>query len=1712
MPSNAPAAPSASPSLEAYARQKAQSLGIDPDTAVRVAKTEGGFDDPTRQNMQGAPAYGPYQLYVGGPSNPGLGDEALQRGIDPRNPAHAQRAVDFALEHAAKNGWGAFQGAAANGIGNWEGIGQTPARPQPTTPPQTEQTPAAQSQYKPGSFTPNQIDAATSEGLDYETALAVCGPAAAIAFARKNGRSPTMQEALGLAKQVGWTVDAGMAGPQSERNLLTSMGVASRLVDGSPDWNAVAADVQRGNPVIISTPGHYFVAERYDPQTGRFDFGNSAAILRKAGGQTWFTPDEMAQLGMGAPRASLFMDSPSSPAPSVVAGGSASSASSPNPTATTTPQQSQLSSSTSSPDQPMNYRLPLQPSSSRGIVPDPLTPPDPSQPDPEASRRDVQGMDPVGYPGSNTSYPYMSPGQEDWPIEQPGPAPTFPQLGVPPGTMLRQPLQANPGDAYPLNDASGAPLDASTPSPASDASPPSGAGAFQDDQTQSGWNPPAAPMSQQIPNEDQTQFSNGTGATQGPTQPSDGPSPLKPLYDLGGRIIGYVHDAAPALSNALDAAHLPNPITAAGMLPGAASTVAQEGIATPIARSISNPIREALGKAPEPDTGQPETPIDRALVTTGRSIGQDVSNLGQGMREGGWAGVADAGLGAIGLVGDLAPTTTLARQLNEMFPKADVPQLGEVGVGDVVMGAQLAHDAARLGYGAIKNGGKVWSKIAEAIQAGVPAERFSEWANRAAGAIDSGIDAARSGLAPSAGRLAPELANALPDAAGAVATEAPTLGPALSAAVRAAPARGIVGAGAGGLTGAAAGYESSPEDASPGETAARTAAGGLIGATAGGTIGSAGTLAAGHLIDSLVSRGAIDARVLASHPATADRIRALFSLAAEGLPDNATVQVPDMVSAMLRMRPQVGRQVADLVSGPVTAGEVRQIVGAADSPGVAQTVQGMVVDALTGLGAVGRRARETAADTATIRGISEEAAATTRGRIASTDPTFETRDGVGHLVDPEQQPNLTTFVNGVADKLGVARPPIYVIDSPNINASATTRSQGTNALILTRGLLNAPLTVDEMTALLTHELAHTAQDSRGVVGRAFGAVRDAVGSAMGQGARDVAGALPGGGQSPVNLPPQVQQAVRQAKAQQQQPGLSPLQWTRKFIGTVGYSSMIGPATFSVNVLGNLMEPVWAIPKEGARAIVRGNPREFADMAGGAFHGMGQAGAAMVDALAGRGKYANPNALSAQTANPIGKAITTGLEFGGRVFSALPDAVFGTIATGAGEARTAAQMATDMGLKGNAWKQHVSQLLADVEQVKAGQLPSMAGTQDVIDGGIAYAKRQTFQDDLGTIGKKARTFATVGDMPVVGNLVTPFFNTPWNMNTRMLERTPVGFAMNSQGSRFDRLYDATVGSALLIGLAAGPVAAGTITGGGPDDPQKKAEMRSQGWRPYSTLVDGVYVPNRAFGIYAPLLNAAADVHDSIAYAKDKSPASIASDYAGRLGAQIQQQPYLQGISNIMQTIQAGQGGGLGNAAEQFASSTLTRMVPYAATGRALGTAMDPNERTVDRGKNVPAGTTIGQQVQQGVGLRSGLPIAQDVLGRPESNPQQGAGAAFAKTSLEKTDPTVKAFLDAGVDIPFPHQQITVGGSTLPIDEQERRRWSEVRGDALLNLIGPMAQDGALDRMPSGVRQQVLQQFLQSAADQADARVFSEMAPADRAQRIRDAVNTKLQKAS
>ncbi|WP_244620605.1 hypothetical protein [Methylosinus sporium] len=107
--------------MSGYIRDRAGAYGIDPETALRVARSEG------LGNFYGdnGTSFGSMQLHVGG----GIGDEFRRdTGLDPSNPANERATIDYALKIAAQRGWGPWHGAAKVGIGEWDGIGTPGAR------------------------------------------------------------------------------------------------------------------------------------------------------------------------------------------------------------------------------------------------------------------------------------------------------------------------------------------------------------------------------------------------------------------------------------------------------------------------------------------------------------------------------------------------------------------------------------------------------------------------------------------------------------------------------------------------------------------------------------------------------------------------------------------------------------------------------------------------------------------------------------------------------------------------------------------------------------------------------------------------------------------------------------------------------------------------------------------------------------------------------------------------------------------------------------------------------------------------------------------------------------------------------------------------------------------------------------------------------------------------------------------------------------------------------------------------------------------------------------------------------------------------------------------------------------------------------------------------------------------------------------------------
>lgn len=131
--------------MEAYIRQAAQARGIDPDIAVRVARSEGLAPKTWQSNVVldygREQSYGPFQLHVAPKGRkPGMGNDFVKAtGLNPADPSTWKQGVDFALDNAAKGGWAPWFGRKNVGVGVWDGIaGAQALGVSPVAPPQPQ--------------------------------------------------------------------------------------------------------------------------------------------------------------------------------------------------------------------------------------------------------------------------------------------------------------------------------------------------------------------------------------------------------------------------------------------------------------------------------------------------------------------------------------------------------------------------------------------------------------------------------------------------------------------------------------------------------------------------------------------------------------------------------------------------------------------------------------------------------------------------------------------------------------------------------------------------------------------------------------------------------------------------------------------------------------------------------------------------------------------------------------------------------------------------------------------------------------------------------------------------------------------------------------------------------------------------------------------------------------------------------------------------------------------------------------------------------------------------------------------------------------------------------------------------------------------------------------------------------------------------------------
>jgi len=328
--------------------------------------------------------------------------------------------------------------------------------------------------------------------------------------------------------------------------------------------------------------------------------------------------------------------------------------------------------------------------------------------------------------------------------------------------------------------------------------------------------------------------------------------------------------------------------------------------------------------------------------------------------------------------------------------------------------------------------------------------------------------------------------------------------------------------------------------------------------------------------------------------------------------------------------------------------------------------------------------------------------------------------------------------------------------------------------------------------------------------------------------------------------------------------------------------------------------------------------------------------------------------------------------------------------------------------------------------------------------LRTAREATFTQKLEE-GSISQSFQQMANRHPFLRQITPFIQTPINLLSKSFHRVPlVNLAFPLYRKRLgstDPAIRAQAAGEMATGAA---LATGTlfmalenrITGGGPTDPDKRAEWIREGWQPYSFNVGTDESPRWVqFGRMDPFvlsLGIAGDMAEAIK-AGEGDPSIDMGGWFAMLSAaatnNVTSKSWLQGISDAAELLNGDQQAG--SRWERFLQGRAAAMVPYSSAGNQF------NRVNVDHARE--ARGWVDMMKSRVPGLSESLPVRHDWLtGQPQDNPQRLLG--FLQYGDETNDPVAGELRRLNYGFHGPDRRI--GNVTL--NSEQFQDWNRIMG--------------------------------------------------------------------
>lgn len=434
----------------------------------------------------------------------------------------------------------------------------------------------------------------------------------------------------------------------------------------------------------------------------------------------------------------------------------------------------------------------------------------------------------------------------------------------------------------------------------------------------------------------------------------------------------------------------------------------------------------------------------------------------------------------------------------------------------------------------------------------------------------------------------------------------------------------------------------------------------------------------------------------------------------------------------------------------------------------------------------------------------------------------------------------------------------------------------------------------------------------------------------------------------------------------------------------------------------------------------------------------------------------------------------GWKYVGRLMSA-EDAISFRGAKEARAALLAYRMAENEGLKGNAAQDRMKEILGldkmpnFIKQAEADGFEGQAAIARAIEmresvrdaaisqGSSEFASDATYNHDphglLGVLSKGfENTINTLSERSpyagLVARTIVPFTRIVANVTNRGLNYTPWGYKRAFMGytgegapsgdAQAAALARANIGMAALTTLGVlAATGAIVVHGAGPSDDERRKQMQSAGWKPYSIQIGDTYL-NYTYTPIGLMLSIMGNMMDSERYSELESKDNLTrATYAvSRLGSTVFNQSFLSGISGLFDALSDDPRKSIGGIRNWIARTTGAYTQPNILRDvRSLWNPTQYSSEGVaqDLIRNTPFG---------GLALRPTL----NALGEPVQLPRQ---RFFTQ---ESQDPAWQLLLEKGLRVSLPSRTTTSkAGGTEPLSQSQYYAYLQQSGQATKKWI-------------------------------------------------------------